>query len=64
MLVIPLHLYSQTHHRVQPWIDRAIWQQERFLCRPLVNTATLVLARSWLEHFFEFSGHSIHLIDM
>jgi len=29
-----------------------------------VNTATLVLARSGLERFFEISGHTIHLIDM
>ena len=53
-----------TQHRVQLWMDAEIWQQDSFLCHPLVNTATLVLSRSSLERFFEISGHAINLMDM
>jgi Ala-tRNA(Pro) deacylase len=39
------------------WIDKEVWDGERFLCHPLVNTATLVLSRAELERFFELTGH-------
>jgi Ala-tRNA(Pro) deacylase len=62
--VTVLGLINDTAHRVQLWIDAEIWQQDRFLCHPLVNTATLVLSKASLERFFEISKHSIHLIDV
>ena len=62
--VTVLGLINDTHHRVQLWIDAKIWQQDSFLCHPLVNTATLLLSKSSLERFFELCGHEVNLIDM
>ncbi len=62
--VTVLGLINDTDHRVQLWIDAEIWQQDSFLCHPLVNTATLLLSKSSLERFFELSGHGINVINM
>jgi Ala-tRNA(Pro) deacylase len=62
--VTVLGLINETEHRVQLWIDAEIWQQDNFLCHPLVNTATLLLSKSSLERFFELTGHGFNLIDM
>jgi len=62
--VTVLGLINETEHRVQLWIDAEIWQQDNFLCHPLVNTATLLLSKSSLERFFELCGHGVNLIDM
>ena len=48
---------------VQPVFDRAVWAAESFLCHPLVNTATLVIARADLLRFVEISGHTPLVID-
>jgi Ala-tRNA(Pro) deacylase len=50
-------LVNDSEHRVALWIDKEVWDGERFLCHPLVNTATLVLSRAELERFFELTGH-------
>jgi Ala-tRNA(Pro) deacylase len=62
--VTVLGLINETEHRVQLWIDAEIWQQDNFLCHPLVNTATLLLSKSSLERFFELSGNGVNLIYM
>jgi len=62
--VTVLGLINDTDHRVQLWMDAEIWQQDNFLCHPLVNTATLLLSKSSLERFFEIGGHAINLIEM
>ena len=62
--VTVLGLINDTEHRVQLWMDAEIWQQDNFLCHPLVNTATLLLSKSSLERFFEIGGHAINLIEM
>ncbi len=61
--VTVLGLINDTEHRVQLWVDREIWDQDAFLCHPLVNTATLVLSKASLQRFFEISGHAVHLVD-
>jgi Ala-tRNA(Pro) deacylase len=62
--VTVMGLINDAEHRVQLWMDAEIWQEDNFLCHPLVNTATLLLSKSSLERFFEVSGHSINLIEM
>jgi len=62
--VTVMGLINDTEHRVQLWVDAEIWQEDNFLCHPLVNTATLLLSKSSLERFFEISGHSINLVEM
>ena len=59
--VTMMGLANDIEHVVELWIDAEIWGSEYFLSHPLVNTATLVLAKSELEHFFALTGHEIHL---
>lgn len=57
--VTVLGLVNDPQQRVELWIDRDIWDEAFFLCHPLVNTATLVLSKADLLHFFELSGHPL-----
>ena len=57
-----LGLINDIQKQVQVLIDKDIWQKEYFLCHPLVNTATLVLARKDLEDYITTSGHHINLV--
>jgi Ala-tRNA(Pro) deacylase len=59
--VTMMGLVNDREHRVTLWIDREIWDGERFLCHPLVNTATLVLSKAELERFFALTGHAPNL---
>lgn len=58
--VTMMSLANDTEHQVELWIDAQIWHGEYFLSHPLVNTATLVLAKSELERFFSLTGHAVH----
>lgn len=62
--VTVLGLVNDIHQRVKLYIDAEIWSQDYFLCHPLVNTATLVLAKKDLERFFELCGHRVHTIEV
>jgi len=55
--VTMMALVNDGEHAVELWIDTETWQNERFLSHPLVNTATLVLAKSELERFFSITNH-------
>lgn len=59
--VTMMSLANDTEHQVELWIDAQIWHGEYFMSHPLVNTATLVLAKSELERFFALTGHAVHL---
>ena len=61
--VTMMGLANDTEHVVELWIDSEIWGNEYFLSHPLVNTATLVLAKSELERFFALTGHALHLFE-
>jgi len=62
--VTVLGLVGDADKRVQLWVDADIWEAEYFLCHPLVNTATLVIARSDLLRFFALTGHDPQVVDM
>lgn len=55
--VTMMALANDIDHLVELWVDEEIWQGDYFLSHPLVNTATLVLAKSELERFFNLTGH-------
>jgi Ala-tRNA(Pro) deacylase len=59
--VTMMGLVNDTGHAVELWMDNETWDGEFFLSHPLVNTATLILAKSALESFFELTGHVLHL---
>jgi Ala-tRNA(Pro) deacylase len=61
--VTMMGLANDTEHQVELWIDADIWQGEYFLSHPLVNTATLILAKSELERFFAMTGHALHIFE-
>ena len=61
--VTMMGLVNDAEQRVALWIDREIWDGERFLCHPLVNTATLVLSKAELERFLALTGHAPNLFD-
>ncbi|HSV85445.1 MAG TPA: prolyl-tRNA synthetase associated domain-containing protein [Levilinea sp.] len=59
-----LGLVNDTQRQVQCVVDAAIWREDNFLCHPLVNTATLLLARSDMLRFFELTGHEPQVVDV
>src|SRR5512138_2830554 len=61
--VTMMGLANDDEHQVELWIDSEIWQGNTFLSHPLVNTATLVLAKSELERFFTLTGHTPHFFE-
>ena len=61
--VTMMALANDDEHIVELWIDAEIWDSEYFLSHPLVNTATLVLAKTELERFFKLTGHDIHIFE-
>jgi len=56
--VTMMGLVNDSEQKIELWMDSEIWQGEYFQSHPLVNTATLVLARSELKRFFELTGHT------
>jgi len=61
--VTMMGLVNDIEHRVELWMDSGIWDGEYFQSHPLVNTATLVLAKPELERFFELTGHTLHFFN-
>lgn len=62
--VTVLALVNDREHEVQLVVDRDLWLVDRWRCHPLVNTATLVIARSDLERFFAATGHRPMSVDV
>ena len=61
--VTMMGLANDTEHKVELWIDADIWNGDYFQSHPLVNTATLILAKSELERFFALTGHTPHIFE-
>ena len=61
--VTMMGLVHDREQQVALWIDAEIWDSDSFLSHPLVNTATLILAKSELERFFTLTGHTVHFFE-
>ena len=61
--VTMMGLVNDVQHQVELWIDSEIWRSQYFQSHPLVNTATLILAKTELERFFALTGHTLHLFE-
>jgi Ala-tRNA(Pro) deacylase len=61
--VTMMGLANDTERVVELWIDAQVWKGETFLSHPLVNTATLVIAKPELERFFALTGHTPHIFE-
>ena len=49
---------------VEVLVDRELWKAESLQCHPLVNTITIVMARTDLERLLTISGHDVRPIDV
>jgi Ala-tRNA(Pro) deacylase len=61
--VTPLAVINDRVRRVAVVLDRALAEQDRVNCHPLVNTATVVLATRDLQRFFQATGHEPLIVD-
>lgn len=52
-----LGLIHDTDHHIEVFLDEELWKHDEIGCHPLVNTATLVIARADMERFFAATGH-------
>lgn len=59
-----LGLINDRQHAVELVIDQELWQEESFLCHPLVNTSTLVIEKAELDRIFKLTGHLPRIIDV
>ena len=62
--VTALALANDATRSVDLVIDADVWSMERWRCHPLVNTATLVIARNDLERFFASTGHKPAVVQV
>ena len=51
-------------HDVTLFIDRDVWNVDRWRCHPMVNTATLVITRADAERFAKLTGHTVQVVDV
>ena len=56
-----LGLINDPEHHVEVFLDEELWEHEQIGCHPLVNTATLVIARGDVEKFFAVTGHTFRV---
>jgi Ala-tRNA(Pro) deacylase len=59
-----LALINDSDRQVAVIFDKDIRQQPHLKCHPLVNTATLLVARAHIGKFQELNGHSVKLVDL
>ena len=59
-----LGLINDPEHRVEVFIDEAVWNAEAICCHPLVNTATLCISHEGIEKFLRATGHEAEVIDV
>ncbi len=59
-----LGLVNDPGHRVEFFIDQALWDADAVCCHPLVNTATLCIPHAGLEKFLQATGHAATVIDV
>lgn len=59
-----LGLANDMEHKVEVFIDQAIWNAEEFQCHPLVNTATLVIPHIGMEAFLKATGHAWKVLEV
>jgi Ala-tRNA(Pro) deacylase len=59
-----LAIFNDPDHKVDVFIDRALWESDAFNFHPLVNTSTLVISRKNLQRFIEATGHQIQIVDV
>ena len=59
-----LGLINDAERAVEVVIDEKVWAAEALQCHPLVNTATVAIARSDIERFLQLSGHGYQVVEV
>jgi len=59
-----LALINDTQGQVTVLIDRKLWTGGCIQVHPLVNTETLIISIEDLAKFIEYTGHTIHFVDV
>ena len=62
--VTPFALINDRDRRVQPLLDRAMFDLERLNYHPLTNAATTTIAAADLPRFIEACGHRPGILDL
>jgi Ala-tRNA(Pro) deacylase len=57
-------ILNDTSRSVEVLVDRDLWKAELVQGHPLVNTATLVVARADVERFIRATGHTFKVIEV
>lgn len=52
-----LAVINDDANRVKVFIDQEVWENGQIQCHPLINTATLVIERKFIEEFILATGH-------
>jgi Ala-tRNA(Pro) deacylase len=45
-------------------VDSELWSADAFLCHPLTNTSTIVIAKDDLIRFLELTGHQPYVVEI
>ena len=59
-----LALLNDQENNVEVFVDKEIWNSEKILCHPLVNTSTLAVPRNGIQLFLEKTGHNLMLVEV
>lgn len=59
-----LGLVNDPDHKVEFYIDTAVWEANGVCCHPLVNTATLAIPHEGIVKFLQATGHQANIIDV
>lgn len=62
--VTPLGLIYDTDKKINVIVDEDAWNVGTFLFHPLVNTATLGIAREDFEKFLQHTGHGFRVLSI
>ena len=62
--VTVLGLINDPSHAVELYVDADVWRSEKWNCHPLINTATLVIARSDIDKFLAHTGHTPRVVTL
>ena len=49
---------------VEVFVDNEIWDSEKILCHPLVNTSTLAVTQDGMRKFLKQTGHNLRLVEV
>jgi Ala-tRNA(Pro) deacylase len=60
--VTVLGLINDPSHAVELFVDADVWNSDKWNCHPLVNTATLVIAKPDIERFLGHTGHAPRVV--